>query len=97
MIFTKRNALIGFATLKVLERFRARRRRKQRQALRAVGLAALVVASVGLLVGAATAAARRRKATPAETHAVGTAQQAGAEPATPGNGRPSPAEPAPAA
>jgi hypothetical protein len=54
-IFNKRNALVGFLTLKWLER---RRRRKQRNALK---IAALGVVSVGILAGVGAILVRHRR------------------------------------
>ena len=55
-IFNKRNALVGFLTLKWLER--RRRRRKQRNALK---IAALGVVSVGILAGVGAILVRRQR------------------------------------
>ena len=98
MIFTKRNAIVGFVTLKALERYRDKRRKKEKQALRTAGVVALAVVSVGVLAGIAAVAVRKRRVTTpdgrdAEPEAVPDAE---GESATPGNGRVSP-EPAPAA
>jgi hypothetical protein len=61
-VFNRRNALIGFITLKVASRALERRRRRQR-AGRGLKVALLVVAgivSVGILAGIAAAFLRRR-------------------------------------
>jgi hypothetical protein len=54
-IFNKRNALVGFVTLKWLER---RRRRKQRNALK---IAALGVVSLGILAGVGAILVKRQR------------------------------------
>ena len=55
-IFTKRNALIGFITLKALERTR---RRKQRHTLKLVAFIALGIVSAGILAALLAVALRR--------------------------------------
>ena len=57
-VFTRRNALVGFITLKALER----RRRRQRAArgLRIALLVVLGIVSVGILAGVAAAYMRKR-------------------------------------
>lgn len=97
MIFTKRNAIVGFVTLKALEKARDKRRQKEKRALRRVGIVALVVVSVGLLAGIATAARKRHATTtPAPDGEPEAAKATEGEATTHGNGRVSP-EPAPAA
>ena len=98
MIFTKRNAIVGFVTLKALDRYRDKRRKKEKRTLRTIGIAALVVVSVAALAGIAAAAARKRRAatTALEAEPEAAGQDAEGDAATPGNGRVSP-EPAPAA
>jgi hypothetical protein len=57
-VFTKRNALVGFLTLKALER----RRRRQRvgRGLRIALFVVLAIVSVGVLAGIAAAFLRQR-------------------------------------
>ena len=55
-IFNKRNALVGFITLKALER---RRKRKQRSALKLVAFVALGIVSAGILAALLAVALRR--------------------------------------
>jgi Tfp pilus assembly protein PilN len=57
-IFNKRNALVGFLTLKWLQQ---RRRRKQRNALK---IAALGVVSLGVLAGLGAVLVRRQRSEP---------------------------------
>jgi hypothetical protein len=59
-VFTKRNALVGFVTLKALSRARDRRRNRRRSGLRIVGFVALGLVSVGILAGVAAVMLRRR-------------------------------------
>jgi hypothetical protein len=60
-IFTKRNAVVGYLTLKALDRHRRRRR-----ALRVGLYVGLGIVSVGILAGLAAVAMRRRGANGAE-------------------------------
>jgi cell division protein FtsB len=62
-IFNKRNALVGFITLKALER---RRRRKQRHVLRLAAFIALGIVSAGILAALAAVVLRRQRETPGE-------------------------------
>jgi hypothetical protein len=57
-IFTKRNALVGFITLKALER---RRRRRKRHALKLAAFVALGIVSAGILAAVAVAVIHRQK------------------------------------
>jgi hypothetical protein len=68
MIFTKRNAIVGFVTLKALEKYRDKRRKKEKRALRTVGLVALAVVSVGIIAGVAGGVARTNHAARTEKH-----------------------------
>jgi hypothetical protein len=54
-VFNKRNALVGFLTLKALER----RRRKRRSGMKLAALVALGIVSVGVLAGIAAVLHRR--------------------------------------
>jgi hypothetical protein len=97
MIFTKRNAIVGFVTLKALEKVRDRRRKREKRALRIAALVILGVVSVGLLAGVAAAIARRHNPGPSEAQATEPeVAHEESEAASPGNGRVSP-EPTPAA
>lgn len=58
-IFNKRNALVGFITLKALERRRGRNRR----ALRLVAFVALGLVSAGVLAALAVVVLRRQRET----------------------------------
>jgi hypothetical protein len=57
-IFTKRNALVGFVTLKALER---RRKQRQRHTLRLAAFVALGLISAGILAAVAVAVLHRHK------------------------------------
>jgi hypothetical protein len=57
-IFTKRNALVGFVTLKALER---RRQRRKRHALRLAAFVVLGLVSAGILAALAAAVVRRQR------------------------------------
>jgi len=57
-VFTKRNALVGFVTLKALEQRLRRKRRSRARRLVAVGLG---VASIGALAGLAVLLLRRHQ------------------------------------
>jgi hypothetical protein len=59
-IFNRRNALVGFVTLKALER---RRQRQKRSAARLAGYIALGVISVGILAALAAIVVRRQRET----------------------------------
>ncbi|GIU94916.1 MAG: hypothetical protein KatS3mg012_1373 [Gaiellaceae bacterium] len=92
MVFSKRNALVGFVALKALERMRARRRRRGRRALRAAGLVAIVALSIGAIAGVAAAIARRFRGAAADAEAAQPepSREAVGEATAPANGRPSP-------
>ena len=62
-VFNRRNALVGFLTLKAASRAMERRRRRQRvgRGLRLALFAALAVVSLGILAGVAAVFARRRR------------------------------------
>jgi len=55
-VFTKRNALVGFLTLKALER----RRRRRRNGLKLVLFVVLGLVSLGILAGLAAVVLRRQ-------------------------------------
>jgi hypothetical protein len=57
-IFTKRNALVGFVTLKALER---RKQRRNRHALKLVALVVLGLVSAGVLAAIVAVALRRQR------------------------------------
>ena len=59
-VFTKKNALVGFLTLKALSRSLERRRSRRRSGLRIAGFVALGLVSVGILAGVAAVMLRRR-------------------------------------
>jgi len=59
-VFTKRNALVGFLTLKVLER----RRRRRRNGLKLVLFLVLGLVSLGILAGLAAVVLRRQHREP---------------------------------
>jgi hypothetical protein len=59
-VFNKRNALIGFVTVKAASRWLERRRKPRRSGLRIAGFVALGLVSLG--IAAAVAAALRRRA-----------------------------------
>ena len=59
-VFTKKNALVGFLTLKALSRSLERRRSRRRSGLRIAGFVALGLVSVGILAGIAAVMLRRR-------------------------------------
>jgi hypothetical protein len=59
-IFTKKNALVGFITLKALERRRQRRRRHARKLL---GFVVLGIVSAGILAALAAVVVRRQRET----------------------------------
>jgi hypothetical protein len=61
-VFTKRNAVVGYLTLKALDR-----RRRRRRALRVGLYVGLGIVSVGILAGLAAVAMRRRGANGAES------------------------------
>lgn len=67
-VFTKRNALVGFLTLKALER-----RRRKRKGLKLVVLLVLGLVSLGVLAGVAAIVLRRQHGEPGrlEGYAVG--------------------------
>jgi hypothetical protein len=71
-IFNKRNALVGFVTLKALER---RRQRRKRSAAKLAGFIVLGVLSVGILAALAAIVVRRQRETEgeAEQHLAGYA------------------------
>jgi hypothetical protein len=58
-VFNKRNALIGFVTLKATSKWLERRRKRRRSGLKIAGFVALGLVSVGIV--AAVAAALRRR------------------------------------
>jgi hypothetical protein len=60
-VFTKRNALVGFLTLKALER---RRRRRKRNGLKLVLFLVLGLVSLGILAGLAAVVLRRQHREP---------------------------------
>jgi hypothetical protein len=62
-IFSKRNALVGFVTLKALER---RRQRRKRSAAKLAGFIVLGVLSVGVLAALAAIVMRRQREAEAE-------------------------------
>lgn len=68
-IFTKRNAVVGYLTLKALER-----RRKQRSRIRLGVYIALGLISVGILAGLAAVLMQRRSATVEESEGFATAE-----------------------
>ena len=59
-VFTKRNALVGFLTLKALER----RRRRKRNGLKLVLFLVLGLVSLGILAGLAAVVLRRQHREP---------------------------------
>ena len=59
-VFTKRNALVGFLTLKALER----RRRRKRNSLKLVLFLVLGLVSLGILAGLAAVILRRQHGEP---------------------------------
>jgi hypothetical protein len=59
-VFTKRNALVGFLTLKALER----RRRRKRNGLKLVLFIVLGLVSLGILAGLAAVVLRRQHREP---------------------------------
>ena len=68
-IFTKRNAAVGYLTLKALER-----RRNQRSRIRLGVYIALGLISVGILAGLAAVLMQRRSATVEESEGSATAE-----------------------
>ena len=58
-VFNKRNALIGFVTVKAASRWLERRRKPRRSGLKIAGIVALGLVSVGIV--AAVAAVLRRR------------------------------------
>jgi hypothetical protein len=64
-VFNRRNALVGFVTLKAASRALDRRRRSRRErvgrGLKLALFAALALVSLGILAGVAAAFARRRR------------------------------------
>jgi hypothetical protein len=62
-IFSKRNALVGFLTLKALQR---RRHRKQRHALKLAMFVGLAIVSAGILAALAAVVLRRQRETSGE-------------------------------
>ncbi len=90
-IYTKRNALVGYVTLKAASRaLERRRRRKKRDAWKIVLLVVLGLVSLGILAGLAAVALRHQReprhlegyavAEEAEAEIVGEYVAAGPEP-----------------
>ena len=65
-IFTKRNAAVGYITLKAASRALERRRSRRRSGLKLALYIALGLISVGILAGAAAVAMRRHGGTAEE-------------------------------
>ncbi|HWQ24117.1 MAG TPA: hypothetical protein VNK94_08440 [Gaiellaceae bacterium] len=87
-VFTKRNALVGFLTMKAASR--ALKRRRRRNGARIVLLVSLGLLSLGLLAGLAVVARRQRGEGRSELQVEGeAAEPVAAEPVAP--------EPVPAA
>jgi hypothetical protein len=87
-VFTKRNALVGFLTMKAASR--ALKRRRRRNGARIVLLVSLGLVSLGLLAGVAVVARRQREEGRSESEATReAAEPVAAEPVVP--------EPVPAA
>jgi hypothetical protein len=60
-VFTRRNALVGYVTLRAASRALEKRRKKQRRSgLKIAGFVALGLVSVGILAGVAAVMLRRR-------------------------------------
>jgi hypothetical protein len=97
MIFTKRNAIVGFVALKALRRARRARRRKGHRALRIAGLVTLVAVAVGTLVGGIAVAGRRWRTVRTSPSADGAAQAPERDARASVNGRSRSTEPASAA
>ena len=72
-VFNKRNALVGFLTLKAASRALERRRRRKRKGLKLVLFLVLGLVSLGVLAGLAAVVLRRQQREPQrlEGYAVG--------------------------
>ena len=70
-IFNRRNALVGFITLKALERSRKKR---QRSTLKLVAFVALGIVSAGILAAVLAVALRRNGKTEAEGQGLDVAE-----------------------
>ena len=80
-IFTKRNALVGFATLKAISRLRARRKPK-RSAWKLALLVVLGLVSLGVLAGLGAVVLHRQRE-PRRLEGYAEAEEAASEPTTP--------------
>lgn len=60
-LFNRRNAIVGFATLKLASHWLERRRRRERSGLRIALFVGLVVVSLGVIAGVAAFLRRRRR------------------------------------
>jgi hypothetical protein len=59
-IYTRRNAAVGYLTLKALQRQIARKRRRRRSGLRVAAYVGLGLVSAGILAGVLAIALKRR-------------------------------------
>ena len=65
-IYTRRNAAVGYLTLKALQRQIERKRRRRRSGLRVAAYVGLGLVSAGILAGLLAIALKRRSADAAE-------------------------------
>jgi len=72
-VFNKRNALVGFLTLKAASRAIDRRKRKRRSGMRLAVLVALGIVSVGVFAGIAAVLHRRQNGEGEESRLEGYA------------------------
>lgn len=81
-IYTKRNALVGFAVLRLLGRYRNRAQHRRRMRALKIGLVvALAIVSAGVLAAVVLAGRRSRLEADADAVQAGVADESQAEPA----------------
>jgi hypothetical protein len=75
-LFNRRNALVGFITLKMASRWLNRRRRRERSGLRIALFVGLGLVSLGILAGVAAAFLRRRRQEPTRLEGYAVSEDA---------------------